>query len=626
MVKKEWIFCLMLVLLLIPFTSAINQTDIDKGYNCLENVTSERGCEQLSLEEQIFTSLAIGKCTDNIINSSVEGECWAGERPGCQLETTSKAMLALDKAGKRIGSYGDWLVSQNSTADALTWYLQVETSSDSSVCNISYNNNYYEVEIGSDKKFSSEAGSCLLLSESRYWLRVSPNCYGTEFQISCEDSFSTNLLFREEGSATINVLGETSSSSSGGTTTEKVDSMCFQERGSCSYEGTLWAASVLDYLGKDVSKYMPYLVALKEENREYLPQSFLYSLTGNSRYSDELLDLRSPPGYWEESGDKFYDSALAVNFLQEERLDSQLSVTKEWFIEKQQEDGCWNNKNIKDTAFILYSSWPREVSGQEPGDGEEETVCQDVGYCLFNSECEGAGGRELPEHSDTCTGTKICCDTQKVQEDTCADLAGEQTNEICAADEYCVGGEEKYSNSASDVEGMEVCCIGGTCNKTTTGGGEDEDDEEEGYTCETNGGTCRAWECNEDEKEDTYYTCQGDDICCMPQEDSSGIGWWIWLLIILIILAGLGIIFKDKIKKWWIKMKSGKGKGKPGPRGPRRRPPSHPPGQRPPQGRKVPRRIMPKGQSQPQKRPSQRPKRNSKELDNVLGKLKEMGK
>ena len=95
--------------------------------------------------------------------------------------------------------------------------------------------------------------------------------------------------FREkkrENSDTIHVLKDTKSASSGGSVSMQIKSSCFSTGSECDYEGTLWAAMALDYLGEDVSAYVPYLITLADNNKQLLPEAFLYYLTG-------YLDLKN---------------------------------------------------------------------------------------------------------------------------------------------------------------------------------------------------------------------------------------------------------------------------------------------------------------------------------------------
>jgi hypothetical protein len=98
------------------------------------------------------------------------------------------------------------------------------------------------------------------------------------------------------------------------------------------------------------------------------------------------------------------------------------------------------------------------------------------------------------------------------------------------------------------------------------------------------------------------------DRCCLPSASSSGAGIiWIVLLVALIGLAVAGIIFRDKVRAIFFRLKSNFGKGSSSStssqQGYPRRPPFHPP-------------------QHPQARPQQR----RGEFDDVLKKLKEMGK
>jgi hypothetical protein len=85
----------------------------------------------------------------------------------------------------------------------------------------------------------------------------------------------------------------------------------------------------------------------------------------------------------------------------------------------------------------------------------------------------------------------------------------------------------------------------------------------------------------------------------------------------------MGIVFKDRLRPLWLKLKSKFGKGRSGIKkggGPRR--PGFPPVSRVPQ-RRVSRRILPPTQRRPIRRPSVRPKGD---MDDVLKKLKDMSK
>ena len=118
------------------------------------------------------------------------------------------------------------------------------------------------------------------------------------------------------------------------------------------------------------------------------------------------------------------------------------------------------------------------------------------------------------------------------------------------------------------------------------------------------------------DSDSSYYS---DNYLSNSDSDEGGKAW-VWILIILIILVILGIVFKDQLRELMFRMKSG-GKKSPPKGGPRRpgfpfpRKPMRSPGSMPPRRPMPPRKPMP--------RPANKGKR---ELDDVLGKLRDMGK
>ena len=352
--KKKALFVIIILSLIfiVPFIFAA-QDKIDNAYSCLQQKIADKTCIQLSTQEKIFSSLALGKCNSELRAEATNEMCWPDS--GCNLKTTAQATLALQSS---LGK--DWILSKKAAPSDLTWYLQIEPDS-ASTCTISYGGNDYAVQIGEDKKIDSAAGTCLALSPSKYWLEISKNCYEKEFKISCDQDFLTDLLFKSSGSPTIHVSEETSSATAGGTTTAQVNSFCFANSGNCDYEGSLWATLALNSLGEDVSSYIPYLITMADENQQYLPEIFLYALTGYEDFRYDILSKQTSNDYWSFSGDKYYSTALALYpFGYEDFNEKQKAM--QWLIDNQESDGCWNSGNIFDTAFILHSVWPRQVS------------------------------------------------------------------------------------------------------------------------------------------------------------------------------------------------------------------------------------------------------------------------
>lgn len=593
MKKEVVLISLIFLILILPFVISADETEqelVDKAYACLNDRVDDE-CST-SLEDNIFVLLATGKCRSEVLDDSDDEECWPDG--DCRVKQTAQAILALDNAGRSVNDAEDWLIAKNTTPTNLDWFLEIE-SNQATTCTITYDGLDYSISIGEDKKISSSAGSCLALSDGSWWLKISPNCYNKEFEISCNQDFLTTLLFKQKDSSTIHVSASSNFASASGTTKEKINSYCFTDSGTCNYEGSLWAAFVLDLMDYDVSSYLPYLITESEDNDAYLPDAFLYLITGSSDFSSNLLSMQKNK-HWDESGDELYDTAVALYPFQYEEL-TQKEDAKAWLFEEQDNDGCWGN--TKNTAFILHSVWQKSFHNDDNGDVSDFDCADENYYCMSSSNCEDARGSELDYG---CASPNVCCSKPKLIE-TCADQGGE----ICDSNENCVSGIEV---DASDVSSNKECCVDGYCSIILAS---DEDE------CEDAGGTCRT-SCLSDEQESYSYNCDYGDACCISSGGGGGGSyWWIWLLLILIILVIIGIIFRDRLSYYFGKY-SPFGKKKTPPPGPGGFPMVSPAPMRMP----APRKILPPTQRRPM--PRRPPQRRSSELDDVLKKLKEIGK
>ena len=588
--RKRWlVLSLVFLMFFAYFVAAAETTVSEKGYECLETRVAGE-CSSLSVEERIFSLLAIDRCKTEVMEDSRNNECWPESE--CKIKTTAQAILALSSVGTSTVDAENWLLSQAVSPPDVDWFLQIESTNPTS-CDISYlGKSPYTISIDEDRKISGNPGTCLSVYNNKYWLKISPACYNEEFEISCDETFLTSLLYKKKNSEVIYVLKETSSASPGASTKEKVNSFCFKQGGLCNYEGTLWAADVLKLKGYDTSLYLPYLITMADENSEFIPESFLYSLTGS--FKDELLLKQKEGKWWYESGDRLYDTAVALFSLQQEEL-SEKTGAKEWIEEIQEEDGCWQN-NIRNTAFILFSVWPKKVLSIE----DQKPDCETEGYyCVTSNSCQESGGEALDLYGG-CFGTNVCCSAESLLESCLL-----QEGEICGSGEIC---SEDTVNAAD----TNKCCVEGTCIEV---------EEEEESECAIFGGQCKSF-CSSDE-ESNVYDCPSFDVCCFSKSKTQFT--WVIILGILIALTVIGIIFRKKLRKFWLKVKPKfKGKGKAAPRGPTK------PGRFPPgpssaiRQRTTPRRMLPPSQRQV-RRPAPRQKPTG-ELDNVLKKLKEMGK
>lgn len=602
------LFVGLFLILILPFVFAsehvsTDQEKVDEAYQCL-NDKVVGNCDSLSLGEKTFSLLAINKCNSELISDSEtvgsEERCWPSGN--CNVKETAQAVIALDNVGSNTDDARDWLLNQNAIPGDIEWFLQIDALN-ASTCSLKYSSASYSVDILENKKLTNNAGSCLTRAQGDYWFRISPSCFSEEFEISCDESFLTNLLFKKTSSSTIHVLDETSSASSGGSTFEKVESSCLGT-GNCDYEGTLWGAMALDSLGEDVSDLLPYLITGADENPRLIPETFLYFLTANDDYRSQVLLGQKSSKWWSESGDKYYDTALALfPFRTEDPVEKKNS--KDWLLTAQDGEGCWQG-NIKNTAFILASLWPEDFSsGGGGGGGGSGLDCESAGnYCMSGASCQG---NLLNEYS--CPGLSRCCSTQNILE-TCFERGGD----ICSSGESCKGNTIATADSSR-------CCVGGFCESVSSGG--------DLTACELEGGACR-FTCESNEEEVSSLSCAGSGgICCIFDGNDSGSKstLWIWVLLILILFVVFGIVFRDKLRTFWFRVKSKFGKGRPsGPfesRGLRHRlpPPRHRPLARVSE-RKI---LSPSPKPRPRPVP-RRPSRSQKELDDVLKKLKDMSK
>lgn len=573
-----------------------NSCKINNAYSCLQDQISSKKCNNLASDEKVFSMLATGLCKSEVKSDS---------KYKSDVKYTAQAALVLGK-----GSDTDvkkWLISQNRTSTGIDWFLEIE-SPKATTCTVTYSGGSATFAIDENKQITSlSSNNCFTLSTGNYWLKIDPNCYAKEFETSCNQQFLTTLLYQKQNSDTIYVSDTTHSSSASGSTKEKVNSFCFKKGISCDYETTLWTAFALSSLGEKITAYLPYLTVMAEENTNLLPESFLYHLSGNTDFKNQLLSKQINNKWWLALNDRYYGTAQALMPLKYEESSQKTGATNWLLNEAQESDGCWNSGNVKNTAFLLYSMGGRNISltdGNASGTGID---CTAAGYyCTSQINC---AAQVLPGYS--CSGAFVCC-SQSAPIKTCS----EQGGNICASNQVCTG-IGAVSTDASDATSGQKCCIQGTCQTpSTTGTGTSS-------SCEIGGGTCRVSGCLSGESETSDSCDFATDSCCVASTSSGKLNYmWIAILLALIALVVAGIVFRDKLRMLLFRLKSKFGSGgssttitsgRPG------FPPFSSPYQRPPL-----RRVAPVSLSQ---RPRPIPKsRSQSEVDEVLRKLKDMSK
>jgi hypothetical protein len=505
---------------------APSEDKTEKAFECLEEKASD--CSGLTTQEIALTIMAT---PDNIFDdcvSELEGrkssDNWGNVRD------TALAIIALKHAGKDTSSSEEWLLAQNKTPSDLIWYLQQDSNSEVE-CHIGYDSNDYIIGISEDKKIDKDAGPCLTRAQSNFWLQVSSNCYNENFQVECDKDFIISLIYRNKNSPTIYVLEGTSTAPAFGSVDLQVKSKCFGDN-ECDYETTVWAALALLETKHNVDEFIPYIIAMSQTNKQYLPEAFIFILTNYEDYAGSLISEQKLGNYWEAKSsayDKSYDTGLALLALASSTSE-QVENAKDWAFFSQGGSGCWQN-SVRDTAMMLWALEGRAAKVMTPG--SSVTYCAEASYfCIPSTECLGAedvgDNYFCPALSDT------CCVSENLK--TCMEYMGE----TCAFDEVCTGNSRKSSDTND-------CCLG-SCEERA----QESECEENSYTCMDS--------CSEYQESVSSYSCSQGQICCRakPTPSDEGSAWWIWLLIILILILLIAIIYiyREQAKLYWFQLKT----------------------------------------------------------------------
>lgn len=597
---------LFVLLILVTFSFISAQDDaVDKGYDCLKTALGDNCGDVKSTEQNAYNLLAMAydstvhkNCKDKLLEKKQANNCWGDSAStACNVKSTALAILALNYVDDDVTDYVEYLDSKTKTVTDLTWYLQIDASNETE-CTI----NGKKVTILENKKIRGQNPTGLTVAYNGYWYKV--NDLTKNYSISCDRDFISALLYQRPGSTTYHIPSDTHYASAHDSTIERVKAECFTISGVCDYESSLWATLSLATSGEEVSPYIPYLLAMSEDPkyRNLMPAAFLYMLYGSSdEYYTTLVQQQKQNKYWDESGNKFYDTSIALLALGDYGYDV-VDNAKEYLLSVQGGDGCWGST----TALILHAGWPRLPTSSSDDNNDDGTLyCDRFGfYCISQGECPAT---DILDDYRCISSVDICCES-KPAEPTCSDKGGE----VCGMDEDCSNNEYIIASDTS------YCC-GSSCEERVV---EENLCIDLGYTC--------TEQCGPDEVEKESYNIDcGFDVCCGQVEDTGGTNWlWIIiLLIILIILVILAIVFKDQLRVALFKKKSKlRSDRHDSPGGPPRRPPIPPPGYAhrshaprtsgPPRG--------PPKRGPPVRRPTTTGKTKDKDFDDTMKKLRDM--
>lgn len=571
------------ILLANSLVLADEQASVDKAYSCLKNKLGDNCGNLQNTNENAFTLLAMAydsgiqsDCKSNL-NDKEKNNCWGKEKDSdCNIKSTALAILALKNIGSDVKDNVDWLLVHTKQATGLTWFLEIDTVN-STRCEI----NGQQFTLNEDKTISGSDPDGLSKAYNNYWFQI--NDITQNYSITCDDDFVTTLLYQKQGSDTYHLSSETHSASASDSTNEKVQSYCFATSDACDYEGSLWAVLALAKAGKDIYPYIPYIYGMADEadNKKYLPYAFLSILYASiPEYLSQLKAQQKQTKFWDESGNKLYDTALALLAISSD--DSAATNAKKYLLTLQDSAGCW----ATDTAFILFSAWQKRPTGGTTPISD----CEPSYYCVSGGDCSLENKKDF-----SCLSGKICCAT-KPKERTCE----EQQGQVCPEATVCTENEIRTSDE-------RYCCLG-DCQSS----GPSECEQAE-YECSL---SCSA---NQEEKSLSCAATSGK-VCCATKAPKSGSWTLIILLIVLIILVILAILFRNQLKIWLFKIKSGFSSKKGPPPSNRPAPPNYPLMPAPL------RQMIPRGMIQRRLPPRPAQRQRDSDFETTMKKLRDMSK
>ncbi len=514
--KKKWyFFTIFLITIAIVFLAKFTlAADFDKteedAYNCLLSRVAGEQCEDVDdVEDKIFALLATGHCLDEVMEESINDKYWPASGEQTSIELTAKALIALLDTDEDTDRIADYLLTQNSTPDDIDWFLQIEADGYAE-CDITYDSTTIEIHLEEDKSVTvlQPGFGCLNAYSYNpevdpYWLKINGlECSTKIYSIECTEPVYTNFIYRNKNADSEDPYFVGFQTQGPDTKIdEQIDSLCFREGNECNFEGTIWAAMALDAIGGyDMEPFLPYIIAntpLNDntaENAEYLPEAAVYRFRSQyAEYWESLKEDQYPDGFFTTQtspNSEYYDTAFALLPLQNQNR-PQKQLAMEWLNETQKSSGCWGEStgtsiDIGDTAFVLFSIWPRSGLGPEcsrDSDCPEGYECNDYGSCVpEGTDCET--GKDYQ-----CPGDEVCVDNMCVEcryDDDCEDEDkpycvedADYTCQECGKDSNCIElkGDgwgcdlddwECYQLPDCDVDDPNSCepgfqCIGGFC-------------------------------------------------------------------------------------------------------------------------------------------------------------------
>ncbi len=382
-----------LIFVLILFSLNVFAANLTEAYNWLNTQTPTEvysaSWAVIALKEVSGGSSFI----QYLKNQKDSQDCWP--KGSCKAKETALAALALSKNGENVDKSLEWLNSKQEISLSGEWLLQIKTEG-TGTCDITYTTTSpITKKINVDKGFiTSEKcttpstffnlGNCL---EQNLLLTKA----SLAFDIKCSVAGDISSLYRDSGIYYLN-----DDVSTGSQVNIKINNGNFG-----SYEDTLltnWALKELD------SKTNSLVYLRKNFNEDAKSNAFLYLLTQKQNYVNDLGNLQKP----DKSFGNVFDTAIASLALDDGQHQTQIDQIKEWLdLQQDNKDHSWN-KNILDTAVVLYSTYPKDninlgEQSSLPSSPQEE---QDL-ECNEDNSCD-ANENSLSCPNDCSCGDNIC--------------------------------------------------------------------------------------------------------------------------------------------------------------------------------------------------------------------------
>jgi len=499
-------FLFVLVILTVFASAQTYQeiTQIKKGYLWLQGKAIGKW-QNLNTKEHVFSFLTTKeKLSLSQVNASVRalmgksysnGVCWPGQsESNCNAVDTAIAKIMLDSASIDSSKANEWLLGKKIKyiTPEQVWYFQLTQLPQESIrCILRYDSGDYEFFIDKDSKLSGNYGPCFTLKDN-YWLNLENSCTEKTFQVGCNDSIKANFLFKKQGSGMTEwyVIGQTEQAQGQEQLSINLSATyCIAKGQSCDYESTLWTAYSFFLAGSQETArtFIPYLImkANETENKRYLPQSFLYRLTGRDSYADEIKALQNTEGMIVAPGtayNKYYDTAIAI--ITGSASKANLTKTHDKILAQQKTDGSWDCPGCditRETALVLYSLWSNyEYRSECEQQGLRcvsncSAVGKSQGYECFTGECcnmtfncEMAYGTcksicstNETQISNICSSNMKCCKAKTLAK------CGEINGNICNSTQDCVNSQGSII-PFNVTQDSNLCCLGTCTTKTKT--------------------------------------------------------------------------------------------------------------------------------------------------------------